>query len=186
MKVKFTSDCEIEVHESAEQVLADEDGKTELFHVGDTIEFEVISHPGRMIDGEFKEDKDILDVQFGDGSVAFGLSVDWFDRIDLPAEMLDVSYTVIQEPANHTDKIVIVNGPGENVCIAQPTSMTIGYQQLFELGGLFQEIASRRSDSLDADSLNELIEGYFGSLETNETESENFLMKNLKSSTTWK
>ena len=78
MKVEFLTDVEIEVIESFD----DAESTTQVFRVGDTTEFDVMDHPQRMIDGELKDDPDTVNVQFGDGSVSFGLSLDWFKVLD--------------------------------------------------------------------------------------------------------
>jgi len=81
MKVQLLKDIEIEVIESFDAALDDAESVTEVFKTGETIEFDVTDHPLRMIDGELKEDPDTINVQFGDGSVAFGLSLEWFKVI---------------------------------------------------------------------------------------------------------
>lgn len=72
MKVIFVTDCEIEVHES------EESSTTDTISVGDVREFTVIDHPLKFDGHSFVTDPDTVNVQFDDGSVAFGLSLAWF------------------------------------------------------------------------------------------------------------
>jgi hypothetical protein len=63
MIVEFEVACEIDVFEN------DNDrGTTEIFEVGDTAEFDIFEDIG----------DDLVHVQFGNGSVAFGLSKKWY------------------------------------------------------------------------------------------------------------
>lgn len=82
MKVQFTQPVEIEVIESFDAALDDAESTFEVFSPGDTIEFEVIGHPERLMNGELREDSSLLNVQFGNGSVAFGLSTSWFNILE--------------------------------------------------------------------------------------------------------
>ncbi len=75
---KVLVDCEIEVFENENDI----EGKTEVFKAGETAEFDIIGHPMRLdFDGSGKwvEDKSLINVQFGDGSVATCLEKDWFE-----------------------------------------------------------------------------------------------------------
>ena len=81
MKVEFIQACEIEVFTSFDEALDDGETETEIFFVGDTAEFDIIDHPEKLVDGKFQPDTQLLNVQFGDGSVAFGLSKEWFKEI---------------------------------------------------------------------------------------------------------
>lgn len=77
MIVKFVTECEITICENTE----DEEGSTEVFHVGQTADFEIFGHPERLVNGEWVEDEDYVNVQFADGSVAFGIGRDWYEVI---------------------------------------------------------------------------------------------------------
>lgn len=81
MKVQFVCDCEIEVISNFDEALDDGDSETEVFRAGEFAEFDVVDHPQRMVDGELRDDLTMVNVQFGDGSVAFGLSCEWFKEI---------------------------------------------------------------------------------------------------------
>jgi hypothetical protein len=81
MKVKFNTDCEIEVISSYDEALDDVEGSTEIIRAGSKLDFDVIGHPERFQAGKgFVEDKTLVNVQFPDGSVAFGISTEWFDE----------------------------------------------------------------------------------------------------------
>jgi len=82
MKVRFKSKCEIECVDSFDEALDDAETSTEVFDVGDEVEFDVLDHPQKFQHGDFVDDTNFLNVQFGNGSVAFGLSKEWFDIIE--------------------------------------------------------------------------------------------------------
>ena len=81
MKVKFTSDVELEIIESFEEALDDAESTTEVFKQDTVVDFDVFGYGERMIDGELVEDRNLLNVQFADGSVAFGVSTEWFEQV---------------------------------------------------------------------------------------------------------
>ena len=80
MNIKFKSDCELTIvthlneNEEPQEL-------TELFKSDTTIECELIDHPLRMINGELTEDKSLWNIQLSDGSMIFGVDVEWFDVI---------------------------------------------------------------------------------------------------------
>lgn len=82
MKVEFLLDCEIEVIESFDEAMDDAESTTELFHKGDQTEFDILDHPQRFNGDEFEDHPTMVNVQFGDGSVAFGLSCEWYKEIE--------------------------------------------------------------------------------------------------------
>jgi hypothetical protein len=73
--VRFLVDCEITICENTE----DEEGSQTTFKIGETADFDVIDHPLRWNGQGFVEDLDMVNVQFGDGSVAFGISKEWYE-----------------------------------------------------------------------------------------------------------
>ena len=75
MKVKFTTACEIDIHET-EEIFT-----TEVFNPGDTADFDIIDHPLRFDGKNFVPDPNLVNVQFGDGTVALGLDKAWFEVI---------------------------------------------------------------------------------------------------------
>ena len=77
MRVKFLKSCEIEVCTNVDK-FDNAMTETEVFEVGDETEFEIIDHP---TDIQGREDLSHVNVQFGDGSVAFGLSTEWFKQL---------------------------------------------------------------------------------------------------------
>lgn len=81
MKVRFITKCEIEVLESFDEALDDGETTTEVFNVGDTAEFDLLDPPERMVGNKMVSDTENVNVQFGDGSVAFGLSKSWFEEM---------------------------------------------------------------------------------------------------------
>lgn len=81
MKVRFVTDCEIEVFETFDEALDDGETSTEVFRVGDEAEFDLLDAPLKFDGNEFVPAEDTVNVQFGDGSVAFGLSREWFEEI---------------------------------------------------------------------------------------------------------
>ena len=86
MRVRFLERCEIEVWEDYDEVLDDGETRTEIFQIGEETEFDLIDYGQRMMpdeNGEYdlRPDPDVLNVQFGDGSVALGLSRSWFTVI---------------------------------------------------------------------------------------------------------
>lgn len=79
-KVRFLEDCEIEVYEHVDENMDLVESSIELFINGTVVEFDVLDHPIHIIDGEWEPDPDLVNVQFGDGSVTFGLSILWFEE----------------------------------------------------------------------------------------------------------
>lgn len=77
MLVEFVESCEIEICNNLDE-FDNAETETEIFRVGDQAEFDIIDHPSKF-NGE--EDLEHVNVQFGDGSVAFGLSVNWYKII---------------------------------------------------------------------------------------------------------
>lgn len=89
MKVKFLVLCEIEVYETVEEAAEGdmlEEGQTEVFLPGQEADFDIVDHPLRFNGTDLVEDPNILNVQFGDGSVAFGISREWFEEVDEEVE----------------------------------------------------------------------------------------------------
>jgi len=82
MKVKFLESCEIEVFDSFDEALDDGETSTEVFMPGHTAEFDVIGHPEKMEGGKLVPATDFVNVQFGNGSVAFGLDKAWFETLE--------------------------------------------------------------------------------------------------------
>jgi hypothetical protein len=80
MKLKFIVDCELNIvtqlNEEQEPIET-----VEVFRIGEIIECDLIDHPERMVEGEFIPDTNLWNVQFGDGSMAFGVSREWFEII---------------------------------------------------------------------------------------------------------
>lgn len=81
MLVEFNQSVAIEVFDSYDEALDDGETHHENFNSGDTVEFDVIDHPLRFREGEFEPDPTMVNVQFNDGSVALGLSTDWYKII---------------------------------------------------------------------------------------------------------
>ncbi len=81
MKVEFLLDCEIEVIESFDEAMDGAESTSELFRTGDQTEFDIIDHPQRFNGDELEDHPTMVNVQFGDGSVAFGLCCEWYKEI---------------------------------------------------------------------------------------------------------
>jgi len=81
MKVKFTNETELEIIESYDEALDDAESTITAFKKDSVVEFDVFGYGERMIDGELVEDRNLLNVQFADGSVAFGVSTEWFEQV---------------------------------------------------------------------------------------------------------
>lgn len=81
MKVQFVTACEIEVFETFDEALDDGETCTQVFNEGDKAEFDVLDSPLRFDGNNLVPDDSTVNVQFGDGSVAFGLSRSWFEEI---------------------------------------------------------------------------------------------------------
>ena len=77
MKLKFNRDVQLEIVERVENDTPVE--SQEVFRAGDTIDVDLIDHPFRMVGERLLPDPTIWNVQFGDGSMAFGVSREWFD-----------------------------------------------------------------------------------------------------------
>ena len=77
MKATLIQDCEFEIVKGIEN---DEPvwGLPEFFKAGTVLEFDIVSHPEKLIDGELVEDKSFWNIQFGDGTMAMCVSCEWF------------------------------------------------------------------------------------------------------------
>jgi hypothetical protein len=86
MKVVFKDSCEIEIFESWDEAQDDGETSTEVFVPGEEVEFDIIGFGQKMTDFGFAHDPNIVNVQFPNGHVAFGLCTDWFDGDELKVE----------------------------------------------------------------------------------------------------
>jgi hypothetical protein len=82
MKVKWKVPVELEVIESFDKAMDDVDSYTERFNAGEVTEFDIFGYAERFVKGKLKEDKTLPNIQFGDGSVTFGVSTEWFEVIE--------------------------------------------------------------------------------------------------------
>jgi hypothetical protein len=82
MKIQFNQSCEIEVWNNYDEILDSVDYSTALFNSGDIVEFEVFGHPEKFNGKTFEEDTELFNVKFNDGSVAYGISKDWFTILE--------------------------------------------------------------------------------------------------------
>ena len=82
MKVEFVTNVEIEVIESFDEAMDDAESTIEVFCKGDVVEFDIIGRPQRFNGNEFEDHPTMVDVQFGDGSVAFGLCYEWYKEVE--------------------------------------------------------------------------------------------------------
>lgn len=98
MKVKFLTDCEIEVYSHFDENQDLAESETQIFRTNDEVEFDLIDHPDKFVNGKFTTDKTLYNVQFPNGKVAFALSTEWFQVIE-PNE---------QSVIAHGTKIIIV------------------------------------------------------------------------------
>ena len=81
MKIKLLKDTELTItthfNEDGEPV-----EEIEVFKAGAVLEFDLIDYPLRFIGGVLVPDTNIWNVQFGDGSMAFGVSREWFEIVE--------------------------------------------------------------------------------------------------------
>lgn len=81
MKIKLLQDTELTIvthlNEEDEPVEVNE-----LFKAGTVLECDLIDHPERMVEGNFVLDTSLWNVQFGDGSMTFGVSREWFEIVE--------------------------------------------------------------------------------------------------------
>jgi hypothetical protein len=88
MKVKLRKDTELEVSTGYDEEGDIANTETESYAAGTELEFEIVDFAQRMVDGKLVDDPDTWNIQLGDGSVAFGVSKDWFDIIEADEEDL--------------------------------------------------------------------------------------------------
>lgn len=81
MKLKFITDCEACIVTNLDEN-EDPIEEIELFSKGCVIECDLIDYAERMIGGKLTPDKSLWNVQFGDGSMVFGLSREWFEIVE--------------------------------------------------------------------------------------------------------
>jgi len=77
MKAKLIQDCEFEIVTDIEN---DEPvwGLPEFFKAGTVLEFDIVDHPEKFVGDKLVEDKTLWNIQFGDGTMAMGVSCEWF------------------------------------------------------------------------------------------------------------
>ena len=73
--------CSVQIIENYDESTDDIEQYTEVFMVGDKVEFDIVDHPNRIVNGKLVPDETRINIQFGDGSVAFGLKQEWFKLI---------------------------------------------------------------------------------------------------------
>lgn len=78
-KLKFNRDVELITCDSID------DGEpvygSEIFDAGEEVEVDLIGYPERFDGTKLVEDTSEWNIQFGDGTVALGVSREWFDII---------------------------------------------------------------------------------------------------------
>jgi len=82
MKYLVKEPCELEIIESIDQHDEIDSSTTETFQVGEVVEFDIFEHCNKWSNEEVKfvEDKNIANIQFGDGSISIGVSLEWFEE----------------------------------------------------------------------------------------------------------
>jgi hypothetical protein len=84
MKIKFKCNCQVEIVERIDKNGEPVWGLPETFRKGETTEFDLIDHPERFRynektkNGTLVADKNLWNVQFGNGSMGMALSRSWF------------------------------------------------------------------------------------------------------------
>lgn len=71
-------DCEIEIVTSYDEGADFPETETQVFKKGETIEFDIVEY---ALDSEFKENKKIAQIQFGNGSISLAVTLDWFQEV---------------------------------------------------------------------------------------------------------
>jgi len=71
MKIKFKTDIELEVVESYDEANDHAETSNETFKAGEVHEVDLLDSAGDM--------SVVVDIQFGDGSVAFSVPTDFFE-----------------------------------------------------------------------------------------------------------
>jgi len=81
MKYLVKEPCELEIIESIDHDEIDS-STTETFTPGEVVEFDIFEYCNKWSNEEMKfvEDKNIANIQFGDGSISIGVSLDWFEE----------------------------------------------------------------------------------------------------------
>ena len=75
MKIRFLEDVELDVIEEFDELTEDIKSSAELFKAGTVNEIDVFSD-------EDDEDAEHVDIQFGNGSVCFGVMKSWFEVVN--------------------------------------------------------------------------------------------------------
>ena len=76
MKIKFKETCELEVITSYNEDTEEISASTEVFAIGEVVDVDVVD-----INWDFKTST----IQFGDGSVSYGVPLHVYDVIELPS-----------------------------------------------------------------------------------------------------
>lgn len=81
-KIRFICDCEIEVLHTLSE---DEEPESEpkLFKKGTEVEIFVVDYPQKHTNEGFVDDESKINVQFPDGSMAYCISLDWFEVVEI-------------------------------------------------------------------------------------------------------
>lgn len=77
----FACDVELSIVESFDGKTEKTNEKIEVFKVGERIEFTLIDFAQKFDGGNLMPDKNLLNIQFGDGSMAFGVDKSWLKDI---------------------------------------------------------------------------------------------------------
>ena len=85
MKATFNCDVELTIVTNLNQDDEPEE-EQEFFKKGTPITFDLIDYAERVVDGNLVPDKDLWNIQFGDGSMAFCVSKEWLTDISVFVE----------------------------------------------------------------------------------------------------
>ena len=86
MLVRFLTNWDLEIVENYDEDNDCPDITWESFKIGDETEFDIFGHPLYINkinpdDKSLEENLEEVNVQFGDGSIAFGIRMEWFEEI---------------------------------------------------------------------------------------------------------
>ena len=78
-RAKFAMDCEVTIYESTDE---EAEPLVKLFKKGDEIEFFIVDHPEKFNGDRSVEDKNLINIQFPNGSIATCVSIDWLTEVE--------------------------------------------------------------------------------------------------------
>jgi len=113
MKATLVKDVELAIVEGLDKDDEPIFGPPMVCRAGETLEFDIVDHPQRFVNGKFEDDTSLWNIQFGDGDMACGVSCEWFGLKVNPEHL----FAPRTQRCVHCDVSLEEDIMGEHLCI---------------------------------------------------------------------